>query len=182
MNIQSTLKGQDAVQEIPGLFSSMMGDEEILEEEETRNIFLELHDSNYLSVSDPFHIGGREEIRMRRDLVAQEVLKTFSGNALLSRAKFEEDSPFGECLIWLQSNFEFAAWEGRTLAEFRDRYRINGEPSKMNVLQYSCREYRSTGLHADFISLDELLRAEPMADGGWSLPSGLKLWLFKTAT
>ena len=47
MNIQSTLKGQDAVQEIPGLFSSMMGDEEILEEEETRNIFLELHDSNY---------------------------------------------------------------------------------------------------------------------------------------
>lgn len=154
------------------------------EQSRERKIFVEALNAKFISISDPEFIGGREAIRIRRDLVAQEILGTYPGDTVITRELYDTDGALGECLIWMHSQFEFPAWEGRNLAEFLNTYAISipGEPVFTNVIQYSTRHANKDGVHAGFITLQELYDAAPLGESGWLLPSGYELWLHQSST
>lgn len=146
------------------------------EQNSRRNIFKEALESKFISTS----VSPMEDIRIRRDLVAQEILGAYPQDTVISRELYDTDSLFGECLIWMNSLFEFPNWEGRTVSEFLLKHGILGEPVCLNVLQHSTRQPNKDGLCAENVSLQDLLDAQTIGEKGWLLPSGLEVWFHKT--
>lgn len=142
------------------------------------NVFTEAMEAQFISTS----VSPLEEIRIRRDLVAQEILGGYPQDTVISRELYDADGLLGECLIWMNSHFEFPNWEGRTVGEFLIKHGIPGEPVCMNVLQHNVRQTNNDGIRAENITLQELWDAQVLGDSGWLLPSGLEIWFHKSGT
>jgi hypothetical protein len=140
-----------------------------------RNIFIEALNAKFVSISAPGFIGERQEIRARRDLVAQEVLDTYPGDTVITRDLCDTDDVFNECLecMHLHRYFEFPAREGQTVRQFQ--IGIPGEPVCLNTIQYSTRQANKDGVHVGYVTLQELWDATPLGESGWLLPSGYEL-------
>lgn len=131
-----------------------------------------------MSVSDPLYIGGRNDLHVRRDIVAQEILKSYPSDTEITHERYEEDSVFGECLIWIYPAFDISAWAGNTIAFFLDRCGIPGELANLNVVSYTTRRPNKDGIHSGFITMNDLSEAVPIGENGWELPSGIEIRLF----
>ena len=139
-----------------------------------RNIWREALDACYLEVKgDSRYVGGRTEVKMRSNLVAQEILKGYP-NTQIDRETYDDDEVFGECLVWMCSHFEFPNWEGRPLSLFLHRYGECGNLADKAVLEYPIREPNRDGVKAAFVNLGELAAATPTLSG-WRLPSGIEI-------
>lgn len=144
-------------------------------EQTYRNIFSEALEAKFISTS----LSAVEDIRIRRDLVAQEVLGHYPSDMVITGEIYDADDQFGECLNWMNRAFEFPNWEGRTIGEFLQAYGIPGEPVCMNVIQHRAAQFNNDGIQAANITLQELWKAQPLGESGWLLPSGLEVWLHK---
>lgn len=152
------------------------------EKSHKRNIFSEALGAKFISISDPDFIGGLEEIRVRRDLVAQEILGAYPSDTVITREMYDTDAVFAECLNWMHRHFEFPAWEGRTVCQFQMKHGFPGEPLCLNVMQYSTRHPNKEGVHAGKITLQDLWDATPLGESGWLLSSGYELWFHQNST
>lgn len=140
-----------------------------------RNIFVEAMQARFVAVSDPKAIGGYEELMMRGDIVANEVLGTYAQDIVISREVYDADPLLAQCLNAMNSMFEFPIWEGKTIGKFQVRFGIPGEPVCMNVIQYKTREYNKDGIHAAFVNLQEMWDATPAGENSWRLKSGIQV-------
>lgn len=146
------------------------------EQNARRNIFTEAMEARFIATS----VSPMEEIRIRCDLVAQEVLGAYPQDMVISRELYDADSLFGECLNWMHRHFEFPNWEGKTVGEFLMKHGIRGEPVCLNVIQYNNPHANKGGVPAENITLQELWDAQTLGENGWLLTSGLEVWLYKT--
>jgi hypothetical protein len=149
-----------------------------------RNIFSEALQARFITVSNPDFVGIVQDIQVRRDLVAQEILVPVYGrDTVITRELYDQDSDFGECLNWMNRNFEFPNWEGCTIEEFQTKNSIPGEPVCMNAIQYKTNKPNSSsGVCAENISMQEMFDATPLGEDGWLLKSGFELYFPKTST
>ena len=139
-----------------------------------RNVWREALDACYLEVQgDPRYVGGRTEVRMRSNLIAQEILKGYP-DTLIVRDTYDTDEVFGECLVWMCSHFEFPNWEGRPLSLFLQRYGECGKLADKGVIQYPIQEPNRDGVKVAFVTLGELAAATP-TQSGWRLPCGFEI-------
>lgn len=137
-----------------------------------RSIFTEAMEAKFISTS----VSPMEEIRIRRDLVAQEVLGCYPQDTDISREHYDADDRFGECLIWMNSLFELPNWEGRTVGDFLLKHGIPDEPAGLNVIQHNSHQTNKDGVKAGNITLQDLRDARALGENGWVLPSGLEVW------
>lgn len=137
-----------------------------------RNIFADALNARFISTS----VSDREQLQIRHDLVAQEILGSYPAETVINLELYDQDSHFGECLIWMDRNFEFPDWGGRTVGEFLSKHRIPGEPTSLCVVQYTPRG-QSEG--SGSITLQQLVDATPLAESGWLLASGVELWFHR---
>ena len=140
-----------------------------------RNIFEDLIKANFIATST----STKEDIRIRRDIVAREILGGYPQNTVISKELYDEDGPFGDCLNWMNPAFELPNWEGRTIGDFLIKHGIPGEPVCMNVIQISASRPNKDGVMARNITLQELFDAEPFGDNGWVLPSGVAVVFYE---
>jgi hypothetical protein len=146
------------------------------EQNARRSIFTEAMEAKFISTS----VSPLEEIRFRRDIVAQEVLGQYPRDTVISREIYDADDLFGECLIWMNSHFEFPNWEGRTVDDFFSMHGIPGEPACLNVIQYAANRANKDGVLAENITLQELWDAQTLGENGWLLPSGVEVRFHQT--
>lgn len=137
-----------------------------------RSIFTEAMEAKFISTS----VSPMEEIRIRRDLVAQEVLGCYPQDTVISREHYDADDRFGECLIWMNSLFELPSWEGRTVGDFLLKHGIPDEPAGLNVIQHNSHQTNKDGVKAGNITLQDLRDARALGENGWVFPSGLEVW------
>ncbi len=119
-----------------------------------RDIFREALRAKSLSTS----LSAKEDIRLRRDLVAQEVLGRYPIETVITRELYDSDPDFGDSLNWMHRHFEFPSWEGRTVSDFQIKHCITGEPVCMNVVQYSIPVPNKDGMCAGNITLQCVFR------------------------
>lgn len=142
-----------------------------------RNVFTEAFLARCVSSS-----GSPEEvIRIRRDLVAQELLGTYPEDTIISRDLYDEDPLLGPCLAAMNPIFEFPNWEGITIGAFCRKYGIDADPACMNVIQISAPQPNKDGVKATNITLQDLWDAHTLGEAGWQIPSGIEVWFHHQA-
>lgn len=178
------IHGNDSLPENGGIWAGYDKDGELFEPDseeddagyasqvEQRDIFTEALQANFISTS----MTEREEIIIRRDLAAQEILERYPSETLILRELYDADTVFGECLNWMHDLFEFPNWEGRMIGDFLENLGIPGEYERMNVIQYRTRQANKEGVSMDNITIQQLRDSSPLGETGWMLPSGLELW------
>ncbi|MBC3871750.1 hypothetical protein [Undibacterium oligocarboniphilum] len=137
-----------------------------------RNIFTDILDACEISSSN----SPREPIRVRRDLIAGEVLSWYPIDTVITRELYDTDTQFGELLIWLNPHFEFPDWEGYTLYKYLRKFATKADNAALNALQISSKQINKDGVCAVNVTLQHLFDAQPIGESGWLLPSGLEVW------
>lgn len=141
-------------------------------EQKNRNIFQEAIEAKFLMTS----ISPKEDICIRRDLVANEILIAYPRDTVITRDLYDADTLLGECLIWLNPHFEFPNWEDRTVGEYLSKHSPSANPLDVNVLQFSAERPNKDGIKAGHITLQQLFDAHPLGESGWLLNDGLEIW------
>lgn len=143
-----------------------------------RNIFIEALEAKSMAVLNLLAVGNAQPVVVNRPLIASAVLKSaYSAEYVISRELYDEDSIFGECLIWVNPHFEFPSWEGRNVAEYLNYYGSSA-PDSANALQYQTKKYNSQGLHVENVTLAQLSSAKPGAENQWFFDDGTVLVFF----
>lgn len=123
-------------------------------------------------VSDPDFAGGIQDIQLRRDLVAQEILKTYPGETRITAELYDQDTILAGCLNAMNNVFEFPNWCGRTLSEFWKKHSFTTSiQTSPTVIQYKTYHHNKDGVCAANITLSDCLAAAPQ-ENGWRLPNG----------
>lgn len=154
------------------------------------NVFVDLMNGEIVATDDPSFRPDPEQILVRQDLVAREILSRLPADTKISRSSFEADADFGQALVWSSPHFDLSYWEGRTIGELLDAYYPGRHPERTNVLQYPTVRANGDGIRAKNITLAEVRDALPVTNcitapgggvaiRGWQLPNGVTLWFRK---
>ncbi len=168
------IHGNDSLPADGGIWKTYDRDGSLFPEMET-DFFAVAFLAKSIVVSDADFAGGIQEIQLRRDLVAQEILKTYPMETTITAELYDQDTILASCLNAMNTVFEFPNWCGRTLAEFWKKHSFTTNiQTSPTVIQYQTYHHNKEGVCAGNITLSDCLAATPQ-ENGWRLPNGFTL-------
>lgn len=167
------IHGNESLPADGGIWKDYDRQGELFSEAGVRDFFAEAFLAKTITVNDPDFVGGVQNIRANRGIVAQEILKRYPMDTKITTELYDLDETFASCLNAMTSLFEFPSWSGRTLAEFWKIHSNSAHTRARNfaVIQYSTYHQNKDGVCAGNITFNDCEAAKPSADG-WVLPNG----------